>query len=637
MAEPTLEELTANRKAIEAQLAESTAKIEEMERVREIQIIKNELARRDAEEAQIIRNELARRNGQQPQKQTELQKAEAEIPRTPQDPASATQVPQGAPPTIPTGGAPGQKPEDRQGAAALKVAGGGKPDATQGFQNPIMDMLGIGGALQATPEPVKQAVGQTLPAQDVKALVENKRDVAITAGEIGGAAVGLAATPVLGPFGPISGAAAGAGGMSMVMDVLEGKDVDHGKAALEAGFSTGTSMLGRFILKPAAKLTGRALDRLGITDRAGEITRKFFQGTKAKTPFEKKLAKEQNLAIAEQQGAEALQKRAADQMANFNRARSSEFFEAASESGDKLSTQGIKDGLSDRFEDEEWKLIRGELRKIAAPEINGKKLTNFGPGVAKQMDEMRVGESPIQAVRIEVMQQIRSQIQKKAVKTADGAKKDALDSFVDFIDDQILNGQVVSGTGQGSEALLKGRSSWRKALQTEKFSQLVNRNITKSDKLAQGSSLNLGGLKDMMDHPKPGREAELIGSMKELGTFDSLRTWVGNMQESFRRVGMETRFLDEEQVSEILWDTVQNPTQRALLGRAIRDNAGEIPFEVLRSLANGARRRAMGVEAQEDFARQAAGAATGARDIARGLGTVAAGVGRGLQNIGQAP
>ena len=582
MVEATLDQLMARRQDLEAQLAQSQARLDELDRVRKIQALKQRQQELKAQKIEALKVRQAELKGQSPPQTTPLQRAEAEIPRTPQDPASATQVPQGAPPTIPTGGTPGQKPEDIKGAASLKAAGSGKPDP---FASALAEVGQLPQAGNLTPG--AESVARDIPgfAAEVAQNPAVRREVIISGSELAGRVAGGVAGGVAGPAGAAGGAfVGGAGGSavgSVLADLAEGKAPNFGAASLEAGLSvvpdtlvTGAKAAGKSV-KAAAEgrgLVGGALTGLGRTFRVGE----------------KPVKRSINQAVAKNEAAKELRKRATDKLVNFNRQQASDLFDAATATGDKLSVTGFTDPLKRSFDGKEWKKVQGALGRMEPPP--GKDGKGFADGVMESLDLIRQGKPNVQHLDIGTLQHVRSQMRKMAEKTSDPAQKDRLLRMKDTVDDYINNGPTVGGTGEGSQLLREARRHNVRAIQNEEFDEFVKQSITPTAKSGKGFDFKLNKLIDALDSPKKGRQARVTKGLKEQGDFDGIRRWASNMADSFEKIEVRGDILTSEQVSEIMADQIQKPAFRAMLNRSARDNNGIIRQEAIISFINASRR-----------------------------------------------
>lgn len=585
MAKPTLQDLTARRQQIETELAASQARLDEIERVRRVQEIKDRQAAMDAERAQQIRARLATMQGQKPPQPTARQKAEAAIPKPSQDPASATQVPQGAPPTIPTGGAPGAKPEDIKGAAAVKAAGSGQPSEEPGLLSRIDQGVRQAAAfidpLRGPQEAAAQLTRGESAVEAQRAIAKNPeaRRMALvqgleTAGRVGGL--------VGGPVGSAALGTAGAGAGSIIADLSEGKAPDFGAAALEGGFSLVPDVAVRAV-KGTAKFLRKAPGAIADSGPIGGVGKALGAGDTA-------AAKEANELALEQAGAQNIRELARQKTTKFSRERGKELFKLASQAEDKLSTAQLGEMLADNFDEVEWKPIKKFLGRIEPPP--GKDPRSFARQTAEAFDKIRSGDSNITGMDLDALQQVRSQMKKMKAKSDELTD---IERFVDTIDDFMINGEVVSGTGQGSGVLLQARRHWANHVRAEAFADFVTKTVSKTKSKADGFELELGTLIDGFERPGilSKRNKEFVESLQRNGEAEPILTWAKNMGEGFKQIKVIGKELSKQEVTDAMTHLMSSPQGRVRLTRALRTSNGQIREQLLMSMLTATVREAV--------------------------------------------
>lgn len=318
-----------------------------------------------------------------------------------------------------------------------------------------------------------QEIAQLPGAQAVTAL--GRRAGEFVFGDAGGAGFGeLAGRGVGGVLGGPPGAAVGGGlgaaaGLG-ISRLARGESVTPGELAIEMGMT----------VLPDAVIRG-----------GGAAVRRIASGTRP----------------GREAASDVLARQLRDNAERFfepiQRAEAERLFDLVRASGDKLTpgtlTKPLK-GLTDT----QFKHISQALTRMQAPP--GKSGEAFGEGVAKVFADIRGGaEAP--GLDLGTLQHVRSQVQKRALRTQDGATKDALQEAIEIIDDAVEKGNF-SGGGGSVEMLKQARRLWAKAKDADDFAAFINsRSITSTSAGGRTISINAGKLADDLANPR-GKLAE---------------------------------------------------------------------------------------------------------------------------------
>lgn len=366
---------------------------------------------------------------------------------------------------------------------------------------------------------------------------------------MGGEALGRLAGAPLGPPGVFIGGALGAGAGELGRQMVAGEDLDFKKALIEAGFSAGT---------------GAVFEGLGMAGR------KLLSRTKTGTQTGEKLA------------AEKIRKEAPQLLKPKPREQVSQMFDEVTKSGVKIAPQGVDVSLLD---DDQFRILVREIKQIpAGPDFP----SGFGGRMAKQLEAIRQG-APAGDFEIGELQQLRSQLMKRAASRKEGAVQDVLSEAARIMDQGVEAGRVTGpATAEVIDQLKEARRQWRVIRQSDDLSNLA-RSVTRRSK-GNRLTMHVGRLQEALEEPQRGMAAKAAAVLRER---PEAKQALQQMVSRFETLNIEGGGLGGgiiERAADTVLGFLAAPAARERFMRLVEGQRGTITFEQLTLLANQARR-----------------------------------------------